>query len=199
MVPRTKMRWFELVVLCALLCCPSARAQNTAPHPKRPLVLIPGTLGSKLCDQDNNVIWGTGRSLLNLEKLDLTPGGSGIKLHACGLITKIEILGPLYSIKAYDKLVRFLNEEGFIEGQNLFLFDYDWRQSNYKTAAAFKQFVDAKIPEGQNFNIIAHSMGGIIASIYFANFHGAERVNEAIYLGTPFLGSMNTFGTLKDG
>ena len=136
---------------------------------------------------------------MNLEKLDLTPGGTGISLRPCGLITKIEILGPLYSVKAYDKLIGFLNEKGYVEGQNLFIFDYDWRLSNYKTAAALKQFIDSNIPEDQQFNIVAHSMGGIIASIYFARFDGTNRVREVIYLGTPFLGSMNTFGTLKDG
>lgn len=186
-------------VMCCLLCCQGAYAQNAMPKPKRPLVLIPGILGSKLCDEAGNVIWGTGKSLSNFEKLDLTPGGTGVALHPCGLITKIEIFGPLYSIKAYDELIKFLNENGYVDGQNLFIFDYDWRQSNYKTADEFKQFIDVKIPEGQSFNILAHSMGGIISSVYFAKHRGADRVREVIYLGTPFLGSMNTFGTLRDG
>jgi pimeloyl-ACP methyl ester carboxylesterase len=187
-----------LFVFFCLLHCESVHAQVES-EPKRPLVLIPGILGSKLCDENGNVVWGTGRSLSNLEQLDLTPDGTGIKLQHCGLINKIEILGPLYAIKAYDKLTIFLHSIGYVEGKNLFIFDYDWRQSNYKTAADFKQFVDAKIPSDQDFNILAHSMGGIIASIYLANFSGADRVKEVIYLGTPFLGSMNTFGTLKDG
>jgi pimeloyl-ACP methyl ester carboxylesterase len=183
----------------ALLCFQLALAQDHAPAPKSPLVLVPGLLGSKLCDDHDNVIWGTGRSLSNLEKLDLSSGGSGSKLHSCGLITKVEIFGPLFSLNAYDKLVGFLKDIGYIENQNLFIFDYDWRQSNYKTASDLKKFVEAKIPEGQDFDIIAHSMGGIVASIYFATLNGTDRVKEVIYLGTPFLGSMNTFGTLKEG
>jgi pimeloyl-ACP methyl ester carboxylesterase len=81
------------------------------------------------------------------------------------------------------------------------LFDYDWRQSNFDTAKKFKKFIDERRNDGRlpgKFDIIAHSMGGIVTRIYLDE-NPTNAVNKVIYFGTPFLGSGNTLGTLSEG
>jgi hypothetical protein len=41
--------------------------------------------------------------------------------------------------------------------------------------------------------------GGIVSKIWMLEYGGASKVRKAIYMGTPFQGSMNVFGTLSDG
>jgi pimeloyl-ACP methyl ester carboxylesterase len=55
------------------------------------------------------------------------------------------------------------------------------------------------VGQNQKFDIIAHSMGGLVTRIYMDKFPSAKSLQQVIYLGTPFLGSMNTFGTIKEG
>lgn len=190
----------SVIIACIAAAIVFPQAARTAESIQRPLVLIPGILGSKLCGQSGEVVWGTGRSLSNFTRLQLNVSHPE-KLEPCGLIDKIEILGPLYSINAYKALLDHLRSIGFIENKNLFLFDYDWRLSNYDNARKLKEFIAARQAEGKlpgRFDIIAHSMGGIVARIYL-NENLDNRVNKIIYFGAPFLGAANTLGTLSEG
>jgi pimeloyl-ACP methyl ester carboxylesterase len=168
--------------------------------PTHPVVLIPGILGSKLCDANGAVLWGASAraSLSNFHLLDMTRTGPGT-VKSCGIIDKVQVLGPLYSTEAYSSLLAAMNNWGLVEGQNLFIFDYDWRQSNFDSVVAFERFVVNKLGPDKKFNIVAHSMGGYIARLYTERQGAASRVNKIVYLGTPFLGSMSTLGTLSEG
>jgi pimeloyl-ACP methyl ester carboxylesterase len=146
------------------------------------------------------VLWGDRGSLANFGHLDLDPEGRGPEIKLAGLIDRIRVLGPFWTIHAYDDLLEHLRALGFRDGQTLFPFAYDWRQSNYETALRFHEFVSAQpILRDGPFDIVAHSMGGIVAKLWMLEHGGAPCVRKVIYLGTPFQGSMNVLGTLTDG
>jgi pimeloyl-ACP methyl ester carboxylesterase len=172
--------------------------------PTDPVVLIPGILGSRLCDTEGTVLWGRSArgSLSNFHLLDLTDKSSET-IKPCGIVDKIQVLGPLYSVGAYSSLLDTMrNDWGLVEGANLFVFDYDWRKSNVDNEVAFEQFVVSKLGPDKKFNIVAHSMGGLIARLnvdHLDQQNQPRRVNKIIYLGSPFLGSMSTLGTLSEG
>ncbi|WP_072389413.1 hypothetical protein [Hyphomicrobium sp. CS1BSMeth3] len=123
------------------------------------------------------------------------------------------ILGPL-KVGLYSGLVTHLEKIGYVasgQHRNLFIFPYDWRRSNFQTAEAFARFV-AETPGlvGNDFDIIAHSMGGLVALIYAHKFDSPSaseackpaktcRIKTVITLGTPYLGSMNAVATPVDG
>jgi pimeloyl-ACP methyl ester carboxylesterase len=178
------------------LCNPAASA------PERPIIFIPGILGSKLC-QGNTTLWGTARSLSNFDKLELKPGEPTL-IKSCGLVENISLLGPFWTIHQYDRILSALHDLEFVEGSNLFIFDYDWRLSNYDTAKTLQGFIEGIIKRNpqlgnKKFDLVAHSMGGIVARIYLQEYGGISKVRKVIYLGTPFLGSMNALATLSDG
>jgi pimeloyl-ACP methyl ester carboxylesterase len=174
--------------------------ETLAAHSPRPVAFIPGMLGSKLADAEGEVLWGDRGSLRNFGRLNIHPTGHGADINPVGLIERIRVLGPFWTIHQYDELLMHLRALGFRDGQTLFPFTYDWRQSNYETAQRFDAFVrqEPALRDGQ-FDVIAHSMGGIVAKIWMLEYGGARRVQKAIYLGTPFRGSMNSLGTLTDG
>lgn len=167
--------------------------------PKRPVIFIPGILGTRLC-QGQDVLWGNALSLTNFERLKIPIEGTPPVVTTCGLVQKISLLGPFWAVHQYDKVITTLSDLGYRPGQSLFVFEYDWRKSNFDSARALQSFVE-RTPElrAGSFDIVAHSMGGIITRIYLQQFRGTERVHKVIYLGTPFAGSMNTLATLSDG
>jgi pimeloyl-ACP methyl ester carboxylesterase len=175
-------------------------SETSASQSERPVIVIPGILGSKLASANGEVLWGDRGSLVNFGHLDLDPVGRGPEIKLAGLIDRIRMLGPFWTIHAYDDLLVHLRALGFRDGQTLFPFAYDWRQSNYETALRFDEFVSAQpILRDGPFDIVAHSMGGIVAKVWMLEHGGSQRVRKVIYLGTPFQGSMNVLGTLTDG
>jgi len=80
----------------------------------------------------------------------------------------------------------------------LFVFPYDWRQDNENHVAALDALVDCVnlIHPGKVVNLVAHSMGGLIARRYALEH--PDRISKVITIGTPFLGvpkAINTLGT----
>lgn len=165
---------------------------------RTPTVLIPGILGSKLCDGDT-VVWGALSSLSNFQKLDAL-SEYGKKLKPCGILKKIEILGPFWATDGYNSLLNQLSDLGYQDGKDLLVFDYDWRRSNFVTAKLLKDAIDNNPNfRGRRFQIVAHSMGGLVARILLQNPEIAERVERVVYLGTPFQGSADSLGIISNG
>ena len=167
---------------------------------KRPLLLIPGILGSQLCDSAGNVVWGKAGSLWNFARLEITPSGPLEPLKPCGPLTTVVSLGPFWQQDIYTPLLNSLHEWGFVDGQDLFVFDYDWRQSNRDTADRLVEYVLAhpKLLDGE-FDILAHSMGGIVARLFIRNPDHPGHVNRLISMGTPFQGAARALQVLAGG
>jgi pimeloyl-ACP methyl ester carboxylesterase len=170
--------------------------------PDRPLVFIPGLLGSKLCrdaEGAETVVWGTigaFRHLVSL-RLDVEPDAAG-GVRPCGLVREVSILGPLRQ-EFYGPIIDRLGEAGYQEGRDLFIFDYDWRQSVFDNAARLGAFVEAELPADARFDILSHSMGGLVGRVYLLEEGGAPRVQRFVTAGTPWWGSVKLFELLEQG
>lgn len=109
------------------------------------------------------------------------------------------VLDPITG--TYDNLVEALKENGYAEGEALFLFPYEWRESNVETAKLLK----AKISEIQarakwpKVDIVAHSMGGLVAREYVETLDGGNTIDQLITLGTPHNGSPEDYLTWEGG
>jgi alpha-beta hydrolase superfamily lysophospholipase len=74
---------------------------------------------------------------------------------------------------------------------NLFVFAYDWRKSNEKNAVALKDYVGCvqQFYSGTKVNILAHSMGGLLARRYILDNPGTHNVDKLITIASPWLGA----------
>jgi hypothetical protein len=95
-------------------------------------------------------------------------------------------------LHTYDDLVEaLLKNGGYTRGVNLFTFPYDWEKSNKISAEKLKQ----KIQQIKNqtampkVDLVAHSMGGLVARHYIQSENYLEDVDQVITMGTPHLGS----------
>jgi pimeloyl-ACP methyl ester carboxylesterase len=175
----------------------SVVAQSSAATPARPLVFVPGLLGSRLCtvapDGTEAEAWGSVESMGQFPTLAVTPGSDVVP---CGLIREVAFLG-VFRQDFYGPFMARLGEAGYVEGTNLFVFDYDWRLSILDNAERLAAFVSDEVPDGR-FDIIGHSMGGLIARTY-AIESGGERIARMVSAGSPWLGSVQVFELLAQG
>ncbi len=91
----------------------------------------------------------------------------------------------------YDNLYEEFQKNGYTSKENLFTFPYQWRDSNKVNAVELK----AKIQDIKNqthrpkVDIIAHSMGGLLAREYIESSYYQNDVDQLITVGTPQLGA----------
>jgi triacylglycerol lipase len=72
--------------------------------------------------------------------------------------------------------------------RNQFAFNYRSRGSVEALALRLKRELDSRI-RGGRIDIVAHSMGGLVARWYLQQLGGARRVDRLITLGTPHCGT----------
>lgn len=202
---RTVSLWFAAGVLAAASFV--ATTGSAAAAPERPVIVVPGIVGSKLCAEpltgdrsDLELLWG---ALFDLSALkDLRLGiPSAIRVIPCGILEEFAVIPGLFGVSIYRDLLDELENAGYVPGKTLYVFDYDWRRSNFDTAAAFAAFVaKVKAESGaQKVDVIAHSMGGIVTRIYLQENGGAAHVGRVVFMGTPHRGAAQIFQTADEG
>lgn len=103
------------------------------------------------------------------------------------------------TLNAYEKINTSLVDK-FGDEYDVYMFQYDWRQSNKKSAEQLDDFITDH--ECGRVIIIAHSMGGLVAANYLnLGVEQQEKVRTYISLGVPYLGSVyitEAFLTARD-
>lgn len=109
------------------------------------------------------------------------------------------VLDPIAG--TYDELLETFEENGYATGVNIFPFPYEWRASNVETAKLLKTKIEAvKVAaKWPKVDIVAHSMGGLIAREYIGTLNGGSNIDQLITLGTPHDGSPKSYLTWEGG
>ncbi len=184
------MRFIPLFLLVTLSACQVNKKpdlaelyqQHGTDHSNTPLVLIHGTMGSRLRMIDsqeevwpgriNQLIFSNYKNLAN----PITPSGEAI---AASNIESYAIFDSYSGLSLYDEIIDTLVEFGDYHlnnvkmpaktGKNLYVFHYDWRQGNVHNAQVLAKYIDQILnnhPEHKQLDVIAHSMGGLILRYY---------------------------------
>jgi pimeloyl-ACP methyl ester carboxylesterase len=160
-----------------------------------------------------------------LDKLESSSASDGTLRHVSGTIAGIPIRINTYG-SVLDALGVGVEEQGARSGKLwgyhdhvaeesvAFEFDYDWRRSIDENAARLGKFIDEAtrflhLQRGSSdpikFDIVAHSMGGLIARYFlqyggqlvpyggrypYPNWEGAASVETVIIIGAPNGGSL---------
>jgi pimeloyl-ACP methyl ester carboxylesterase len=179
-------------------------AQTPSANARRPIVFIPGLLGSRLCranpanPAEPILVWGSVGALSNFSSLRFTEGEAS-NVKPCGVIREVAFLGVIVQ-EVYGPAIAHLEKIGYRQGVDLFIFDYDWRRSVFDNAAQLESFVREKIPDPfQRFDVVAHSMGGLIARIFALRHDSASQMARLFSAGTPFQGSAKVYVSLEKG
>lgn len=196
-----------------------------------PVILIPGLLGSRLIHQDTkeeawpgswtNLLFGEYDFLaLDIDPETLTPKPSvyqpsGPTSSAFGFDVYGNIIRTLETVGRYKQTHA---GSPITDNQRRYYFlSYDWRQDNIHAVRALDKLIkqirlDYNDPN-LKVDLIAHSMGGLIARYYVKygtqdvltnndfpiNLHGDSRIRRAVLLGTPNMGSLKALRSFIEG
>jgi len=173
-----------------------------------PVILIPGITGTYLIKDydDKTEIWpDPAKVILSIRDLflkDLSLDIDGKENPEKPIIVGDIIRSiPSIGIHVFDRLIsELIDNGGYVENADLFVFPYDWRKSTSQNAILLKEKIDKVILDTGyiNIDIVAHSMGGLIAKKYIAD-NGQDKIDQLIFLGTPQLGAPKAFKALMFG
>lgn len=216
-------RGLKFILIAAVLACSAhlVRAQ------KEPVIIIPGLQGSELLDTRGKHVWFSIKrgkpDDIRLPINTINFGRNRDTIKVGDIIRKVDIK-LLPDVEVYQSLIDALVAKGYTEAtwnnpraENVFyVFPYDWRRDNVENAQLLIRRMAAvrrslRRPN-LKFNILAHSMGGLIAryaAMYGSadlpregtspTWAGATYINKLMMFGTPNQGSMSAFDALLNG
>lgn len=176
----------------------------TEPGKKNPVIIIPGIMGSYLNKEDGTEVWP------NLTKAFLTKdsylddlildnfGNADIENNIVtnDIFRTVGLFGN--NTIFFDGLISKLESDGYEEGKDLFVFPYDWRLdvddnvsgTEYSQVQSLKSKINEILvnTKSNKIDIIAHSMGGLLAKYYIEHV-GTDNVDKFIDIATPHLGA----------
>lgn len=216
----------------------AAPAPPDAPKPKQlgkpPIIVIPGLIGSELINKNTNeTVWfDLARSKDDDLRLPISPNLAANKdnLVAGDILRNVKYLRFLPETEIYQSIADSLKLPGeYAEGNwdapdangfqdAYYVYPYDWRRDNVENARLLIQKINAlklklKRPN-LKFNVVAHSMGGLIAryaAMYgdadisvgarriVPTWAGAKSIGKIFLVGTPNEGSMSALTGLLNG
>jgi len=214
-------------VLVGLLTAPEHGAAAATGRP--PVIVIPGLAGSEFTAASNfslSVDNGHGgtysnsysageRVWVNTFQIAL-PGNDdyldALKLQPDG-VTPVAPAVQVSNIYggAYGDLIDYLQRKGYTPGYDLWAFPYDWRQDVRTIADQLDGMVTQAlvVANGGQTNpatwtvrrvdLVAHSLGGLVARAYIADPDRANRVDQLLTLGGPQLGAPKLLKALVYG
>lgn len=230
------LKFFQFL-FCFAILANVVNAQDIKPvvsvtQGKMPIIIIPGLAGSELVNSKNQeLVWFKPRRAKDDDlRLPISPNllKNRDSLRTRDIIRGIQFSKILPQIEIYEKLIDSLEKRaGYREAKwetatsadsqdTFFVFPYDWRRDNVENSRLLiKQIETLKRRLGkpnQKFNVIAHSMGGLIAryaamygdrdiprGIPAPTWAGARNFNKIFLLGTPNEGSIDALDSLLNG
>jgi pimeloyl-ACP methyl ester carboxylesterase len=199
---------------------------------KRPVIVIPGILGTELLNPKTREIVWPSAFRTSQEGLPISPDLAANRddLIPGKIIETVKLARVLPEVYVYrDLLVALRRFAGYRDGDwnnpaadgyqdTFYVFPYDWRQDNVSNARELIRRIAQLKTKLQRpdlkFNIVAHSMGGLIAR-YAAMYgdadlppgdgpiqptwQGAAHISKIVMIGVPNEGSAEAFATLVEG
>lgn len=193
---RLTLRAFAMLAIWAGATACEAQAQERVP-----LIFMPGIGGSVLAEKANPskiYFGGVKQAMDQFAKLELPLDRSKDKLVSTDLLRKVQRARGDY-IDQYILLIRRLEELGYKEGSSLLIFHYDWRHSNHEAADKLRQFIADKGLAGKPLDLMGHSMGGLVSTVYIQKYASEQKIRNFIAMGTPFFGAVNAIRALAEG
>src|SRR3990167_3079010 len=103
------------------------------------------------------------------------------------------IIDPVYH--TYDNLYDEFVGNGYVPEKDIFVFPYEWRDSNIENAKLLQGKID-EVKQSAHWpkvDIVAHSMGGLLAREYVESGYYGNDIDQLITLATPQFGAPEAY------
>ena len=155
------------------------------PAARRPVVFVPGLMGSELW-LGNERVWPNVKYLFKNPEIYRLPAEA--PLEPRGVLNEIVIVPNLVKLEQYNRLGDYLVEElGYRREVDLLEFAYDWRRDVRQTARKLAEAIE-KWGVSAPITLIGHSLGTMVSRYYVEHYGGKRKVERLILLGGPHHG-----------
>ena len=175
------------------------------------VVVIPGIGGSELADSSGKRVYGASVSCLVARLCEPSVLDRNNELTPVGLVGPHSLVAKQL-VTGYDGLLNGITKGlGLSSGRvvtagaelvdpdaTVVAFPYDFRRSVEQIANDLDRVVRERA-QGRRVVLVAHSMGGLIASWWWAFMSEGIDVDQIITLGTPFRGAAKALDALVNG
>ncbi|MFW0871359.1 MAG: lipase/acyltransferase domain-containing protein [Patescibacteria group bacterium] len=148
-----------------------------------PVIFVPGIQGSDSSDNP---------TVIFPELLSYAPRWDSAKLH----------LHDPFGAVGWKRLQEALEEEGYRYGCTIFAAPYDWALSAQDSAEQYLMPMiehAKKVASSTQVDIVAHSMGGLVARVYIQGEEYQGDVRRFAMVGTPNAGSAMAYFSWEGG
>ena len=205
-------------------------ANAAARAERNPVIFIHGFIGSKLRnDRTSESVWGRFANAITrsqTDSLDLPIASAEFSQNRDHLVP-YALYESVAGVKFYGAMLDALQHTGGYKmgdirdprpGDTGFVYVYDWRRDNVEAAEGLAEAIHrvrTRLNAPQlRFDIVAHSMGGLVALYYLmyggvdvvsdgleheVTWAGASTLGRVVLLGTPLEGTMASFRVLNTG
>jgi pSer/pThr/pTyr-binding forkhead associated (FHA) protein len=160
---------------------------------RRPVVFVPGLMGSELW-LGSERIWPNIKVML--KNPEIFRMDSPHPLEPRGIVNEVVIVPNLVKIEQYNRMGDYLVEDlGYERGKDFFEYAYDWRQDVRQSARLLGEAIERwglKPP----ITLIGHSLGTLVSRYYVEKCGGKEKVGRLILMGGPHLGVPKALSSL---
>jgi len=207
-----------------------AAAREDRNPDRNPVIFIHGFIGAKLRNERTSEgVWGRLANAITrsqVDDLDLPIEAADLKNNRDHLVP-YALYESVAGVKFYGAMIDALETTGGYRigdirdpqpGDTGFVYVYDWRRDNVESATGLAEAIHRvrtrlKAPR-MRFDIVAHSMGGLVALYYLmyggvdvvsdglehdVTWAGAPNLGRIVLVGTPLEGTMASFRVLNTG
>ena len=164
-------KWRLNMANTTLIPVPTLGPEDPTPTiiPKKTIILIPGLLAS----------WNRDAIIHNIDQPQLNWK-----------------LNPI--VNEYKGIIKTLENLGYEENKDLFVFAYDWRRPVLEIVDDLNNFVTGNKFPTTDFQIVGHSLGGLVGRIYSQKFNNSK-INKLITVGSPHYGTSQSYKIVEAG
>lgn len=164
--------------------------------PRRPVVFVPGIMGSQLW-LGNERVWPNVRTLFTNPEIFRLPDDAPLTPN--GIVDEVVVVPNLIRQEQYSRLSDFLVESlGYRRGVDLLEYAYDWRQDVRQSARKLGEAI-AAWGVTPPVTIIAHSLGTLVTRYFVERLGGSRVVDKLLLMGGPHQGAPEAVTTLLSG
>jgi len=177
---------------------------------KTPVLIVPGIMGTEMF-KDTEKLWPDTTRMMNPFNTDsfMDPLAFNENLNPIETnVTTGQVLNRELTLDYTEGLKNEFIGQGYVEGETLFTFPYDWR---YGVSGKFadgttnvdmlKNKIESILAQTgkDKIDVVAHSMGGLLTKKYVVDNQVDHKINKAVFVGVPNTGAPEAIKTLIQG
>lgn len=181
--------------------------KNESCTTRNPVIIVPGVMGTEISrptDDGLEKLWlDLAHNLTDIgdEFMDALQFNDDLTPMDTSLIVG-DVIGKVLFLDYSDGLMIEFEKQGYVEGEDLFLFPYDWRYgvSEDNINKLKQKITDVLTLSGESkVDIIAHSTGGLLVKKYVVDNPVDNHIDKAVFVGVPNTGAPKVIKALIQG